>query len=97
MSIITTADKNASVTTYVKFGTAERASLAVGCSGNFLTLQQLATEKKFGEDLKEEDIQEFPKIEMEFFDTKSIDVMIKVLEEIKKNMNPPWMHYALAC
>ncbi len=71
--------------TKVMFGTTEKANIAVGAKNKTLTLQMLATEKQIGDKLEEGDIQKSPKVEIEFFNPKSIDVLIEALEAIKKN------------
>lgn len=86
--------------TNVLFGNAEKATIAVTAKKGTLTLQMLANEKQIGDKLKDSDIQSLPKVEMEFFNIKSIDALIGALECIKKNYTPPpsWSdQLALAC
>jgi hypothetical protein len=83
----------------VKFGNGEKASIAVTAQFGVLTLQMLATEKNIGEAIEPADGRELPKVEIEFFTPKSIDVLIGALEVIKKNYIPPGERNepALAC
>ena len=83
--MITTTD----MITKVKFGNGKKGNIAVGANRGILTLQQLATELQIGDGFTQDDIDKLPKIEMEFFDVRSIDVMIKALEVIKSNAIPP--------
>lgn len=83
-------------TTKVMFGTTEKANIAVNAKKGTLTLQMLGTEKQIGDKLEEIDIQELPSVEIEFFNPKSIDILIGALEAIKKNYTPP-PSLALAC
>ena len=84
--------------TTVTFGNNGNATIAVGGKKNTLTLQQLLSAKEIGSGLEDGEQQELPKIVMEFFDTKSIDVVIKILQGIKENMTPTdWASFALAC
>jgi hypothetical protein len=85
--------------TKIKFGNDQKANIAVGAIKGTLTLQMLATEKQIGDKLVSDDIQELPKVEIEFFNTKSIDVLISALEVIKRNYTPPpsFDQLALAC
>ena len=95
--------KTEGLVTEVKFGNDKKANIAVTINDGVLKLQQLATEKQVGDKIdKDVDIQELPKVEIEFFNTRSIDVLIGALEAIKKNYNPPppidpLDHLALAC
>jgi len=73
------------LTTKVLFGINGQANIAVGAKNGTLTLQMLNCQKKIAENIDDSDIKKLPKIEMEFFDVKSIDVMIKALETIKRN------------
>lgn len=85
--------------TKVLFGNDAKANIAVNVKEGTLTLQMLATEKQIGDKLEESDIQGLPKVEIEFFNTKSIDVLIGALQVIKKNYTPPPSldTFALAC
>ena len=74
--------------THVKFGNEEKANIGVIARKGTLTLQQLSAEKQIGEVIVDGDCAELPKIELEFFNTKSIDAMIKALETIKSNYRP---------
>lgn len=87
------------LTTKVEFGTEQKATIAVGANKGTLTLQMLASEKQIGDNLEEADKQELPKVEIEFFTPKSIDVLIGALQAIKKNYTPPPSldQLALAC
>lgn len=85
--------------TKVLFGQNDKASIAVCAKAGVLTLQMLATDKQIGDKLDDNDIKELPKVEIEFFTPKSIDVMIGALEAIKRNYIPPPSpdQLALAC
>jgi len=86
------------LTARVEFGKGTKATTAVNASNFLLVLQQLSTEKSIGDELTEGDYDELPKVEIQFFSEKSVDVLIKALQVIKKNFNPPpEMNYALAC
>ena len=91
--------KTENTTTKVLFGNNEKASIAVSAKKGTLTLQMLSTEKQIGDLIQDTDIKELPKVEIEFFDPKSIDVLIAALEAIKKNYIPPpsYDQLALAC
>ncbi len=91
--MITTED----LITKVKFGNAKKANIAVGAKHGTLTLQQLSNEKQIGDNFTSDDIHDLPKVEIEFFNTESIDVLIKALEVIKSNFIPPDNLLALAC
>lgn len=82
--------------TMVKFGNGEKASIAVTAERGILTLQMLATEKNIGDLIEPADGRDLPKVEIEFFNPRSIDVLIGALEAIKKNYIPP-IEPALAC
>jgi hypothetical protein len=93
-------------TTKVLFGNAEKANIAVRANRGTLTLQMLAVEKqigdeletlKDGESLKEGDTQDLPKVEIEFQNVKSVEVLIAALQVIIKNYNPPVDFLAEAC
>lgn len=85
--------------TKVLFGNESKANIAVSSKHGTLTLQMLTTEKQIGDNLEDGDIQELPKVEIDFFSPKSIDVVIRALEAIKKNYTPPPSidQIALAC
>jgi hypothetical protein len=72
--------------------------IAVRGGGTTLSLQQLKVEGlKLGESWKDGDEIPLPKVNMEFYNVESVDVMIKMLEIIKKNLRNPYGDYALAC
>ena len=81
--------------TKVEFGTENKASISVSARKGTLTLQMLATEKQIGDKLELSDIQELPKVVIDFNNTKSIDILIKALEVIKRNYVVDTL--ALAC
>lgn len=83
--MITTED----LITKVKFGNNDKANIAVLARKGTLTLQQLANEKQIGDAIIDGDAQELPKVEIEFFNTRSIDVLIGALIAIKKNYVVP--------
>lgn len=66
---------------------------------NTLTLQEMKVEKKVGADLTEEDYKSLPKVELEFNNIASIDVVIKQLETLRTKMAYPYGFpaYYLAC
>lgn len=73
-------------TTTVKFGQNGIASISVNVNSLLLTLQQLKVEKRIGEKGgSDEDVHPLPKIEFDFTEVESIDVMIGALEVLKKN------------
>lgn len=89
------------LTTEVVFGNHENACIAVEGSAPFngeLILRELkkGLKKNVGAQLTPEEIEELPKIVMDFSRIESVDVLIKALEYIKKGME---MHrqFALAC
>jgi len=55
----------------------------------------LATEKQIADKLELSDIQELPKVVIDFNNTKSIDILIEALEVIKRNYVVDTL--ALAC
>ena len=81
--------------TTVKFGNEQKGNIAVGVKCTILTLQQLVKEMPIGEQWSEEDIDKLPKIEMEFFNENSVDVVIKALELIKNNILVDQANYIL--
>lgn len=81
--------------TKVEFGTENKASISVSTKNGTLTLQMLATEKQIGDKLELSDIQELPKVVIDFNNTKSIDILIEALEVIKRNYVVDTL--ALAC
>ncbi len=87
--------------TEVKFGDAKKANIIVSANRGKLTLRQAVTEKQIGDHVEDSDKLDLPKIEMEFFNVESIDILIGALECIKKNATPPpnygWLKYYLAC
>jgi hypothetical protein len=77
------------LTTTVKFGSKQKASISVNMKKGTLTLQELAKDKKIGDPLVAGDFHELPKVEMEFFTLESVNVVIKALEMMKKNFVKP--------
>lgn len=88
--------KTENETTTVTCGNAGKGAIAVSSGDMKLIIQMLATNKDIGDDLAEEDAKELPKVQVDFFDPKSIDVFIKALQEIKNNYFNKY-GIALAC
>lgn len=82
--------------TTVTFGKGNNASIGVLTGNMKLTLQMLASELNVGDMLTPNDVKELPKIEMEFSNPKSIDVLIKALTLIKDNYYKNY-GFSLAC
>lgn len=73
-------------TTTVKFGQNGIASIGTNVTGLTLTLKQLKVEKQIGDKIEsEDDVQPLPKIELNFTDRKSIDIMIDALMVLRNN------------
>jgi len=90
--------KTTKKTTTVEFAQDDIGTIAVNGKSNTLTLQELAViGRKVGEDLKEGDVTELPKIEMNFHNADSVDVMIEALKVIKNNIQYPYGQYCYAC
>lgn len=83
--------------TSVTFGKEGKGTISVGSAGHFLVLQELARPMDITNDVKKEDRKPLPKVELEFFDTKSIDVMITILKRVKENIEYPNGTLCLAC
>lgn len=83
--------------TAVTFGKEGKGVISVGEAGRFLVLQELAKAKKISETCEEDDQKPLPKVELEFFDPASIDVMIQMLKRIKENVQYPYGTLCLAC
>ena len=78
-----------SLTTHIKFGTSGKATIAVNAAKGTLTLQQLTNDLNIGQKPKTTDYADLPKVMLEFFDPKSIDIVIEALNTIKKNYVVP--------
>lgn len=83
--------------TSVTFGKEGKGTIAVCSAGHFLVLQELARPMDISTETKEEDRKPLPKVELEFFDLASIDVMIEVLKKVKSNIEYPNGTLCLAC
>lgn len=80
--MITTVKK----TTKVKFGQNGIASISVEVNHLTLTLKQLKVEKRIGEKGgSADDSHPLPKIEFDFPEIESIDVLIEALQNLRKN------------
>lgn len=87
-------------TTTVQFAKeADKGTIAIACKKNLLILQELNGKEthKVGSGVTDKDISELPKIVLDFTDTKSIDSMIEMLNEVRQNINYPFGCYYLAC
>jgi hypothetical protein len=83
-------------TTTVTFGAYKKATIGVSVNGLSLYLQELASDKNIGDSICIEDIKDLPRVELEFNQMESIDVIIKALEVVRNN----WIfkyQLALAC
>jgi len=74
--------------TAVTFGKEGKGTIAVGVAGRFLVLQELERPMDINAQCKKEDRKPLPKVELEFFDPSSIDVMIEILKKVKSNIQP---------
>ena len=83
--------------TAVTFGKEGKGTIAVGVAGNFLTLQELARPVDISVPTTKEDRKELPRVELEFFDPASVDVMIDILKKVKHNIQYPHGTLCLAC
>lgn len=86
--------------TEVEFSkTKENGVIAIGTINQTVTLQQLHSPRTVGSSLLDDtnNIKELPKIELNFYNKESVDVLIAALVQIKKNIDNPYNHYALAC
>jgi len=83
--------------TTVQFASIDnKGKIGVQVNGLEIQLQELVSEIPVGERFEKEDVNDLPKVLLEFSNIKSVDVMIKALQDIKKN----WTNYyqfALAC
>lgn len=83
-------------TTTVTFGAYKKATIGVSVNGLSLYLQELASDKNIGDSICIEDIKDLPRVELEFNQMESIDVIIKALEVVRNNWIAHYQ-YALAC
>lgn len=87
--------KREGINTEVQFGTGNNACISVNSEGGKLILQMLSNKKsaagdaKIGDRLEPEDIKDAPKVELHFYNEKSLDVLICHLEAIRKRITPP--------
>lgn len=84
---------NKNKVTRVIFGTNQKASICVSGSKKTLFLEALIKNKKVGDIVKKGDYKHLPKVELVFASTESVDIMIKSLELIKKNITPHTYHF----
>ena len=71
-------------------------TIGVSVKATKLSLQELQIKKNVGDTLNPDEIKTLPAIELHFSNEKSIDVMIKALEAIRRNIQREFA-YALAC
>lgn len=83
--------------TSVTFGKEGKGTVSVGVAGNFLVLKGLARPMNISDQCQKEDLKPLPKVELEFFDPASIDVMIEILKKVKSNIQYPHGTLCLAC
>ena len=82
----------------IEFGENGLAKVSLTNAKNTLIIQALNKNNlPIGSSAKPEDIKPLPKIEMEFSDVESIDVLIAKLEAIKFYMQYSFDVYAMAC
>ena len=82
----------------IKFGENGMCGVILSNHQNSLLIQDTPrTDVRIGDSVKAEDIKPLPKIDMEFSDIESIDVLIKQLERIKTHIQYPHGTLALAC
>lgn len=91
---------NSSVTT-VECGK-EKATIAVtggvtGTGAGRLRLQEITGDVEIGESPTPNEISDLPSVEILFHDVKSVDVYIRVLENIRAKMRNPLFTLAMAC
>lgn len=79
------------------FGKDGKGSIGISARYHQIVLQQIINEKGIGERLENSDVKELPKIELNFFDPKSIDTLITCLQAVKDNWQPPPPSFAEAC
>jgi len=80
--------------------TKENGIISVGVDPETsILLQQLTAPRTVSYSLSgdENNIEELPAIRLNFYNKESVDVLIKALEQIKKNIDNPYYQYALAC
>ncbi len=89
---------NEAITT-VQFGSGELGSIGLIGSRGRLIMQDLISEIQIGcaFDMKN-DVNELPKVILNFTETSSIDSLIKVLQKVKEKMiEPEYPAWAYAC
>ena len=87
--------KTIDLTTKVTFGSHGKGTLVIGSDYGLITIQELTHEMNIGDEVKEGDYVDLPKVLLLFNDTKSIDVLIEKLERVKTLMEK--YTYCLAC
>jgi len=77
-------------TTNIQFGTNGKGSVSLAARRGTLTIQQLLTELNIGDrpDL-DRDVQELPKVVLNFNEVASVEAMIRTLEKVKQFMQEP--------
>jgi hypothetical protein len=78
----------------------EKGAVSVQAHYNMLILQELTTDKKVADRLSivDGDIKDLPKVILDFQTTKSIDVVIEILNRIRQNIKRGHgMSFAEAC
>ena len=86
--------------TDVEFSKTKENGVIAVCTDNStsITLQQLKTPKTVGFNSKDIlDIKELPAVRLNFYNKESVDVVIKALKRIKKNIDNPYYDYTRAC
>ena len=75
----------------------EKGTISVQAFHNQLILQELRSDKEVSQPLNPADIKDMPKVICDFQRVESDDVMISILQRIKKNMQTDPYNFALAC
>lgn len=86
--------------TKVEFAKNSIGTIAVSSDKNYkLVLQQMKVDKKVGSNVEEKEYSKLPKVELEFHNAASIDVVIRHLQALKNRMQYPhgYPAYYLAC
>ncbi len=76
-----------------------KANIAVVSDGNRMILSELLTNKSVHDIITNEDIRKLPKVICDFETVESIDVVIKVLTKVRRNIENSnlYMGYCMAC
>ena len=92
--------KTKKLTTIVEFAKqSDKGTISVQSHKNFLILQEIIGEKKVADALEEKDIKELPTVVCDFQTVESVDVMIEILNRVRKNIRQADSRYwlAMAC